>query len=556
MRGVGGADRAEALAGVDVTTPPQCACSMAALACSVAAVLEDSATVAPGREGFMRRLRVLGSTGLVVVLVGLGLTACLPASAGKPGIRVTPALFPAFDRSVTDYVNRCDPSKSSGVQVTAIPGDTVSVNGSRPRSGSFNVNVSQQIGQSFTIAVTSGGVTTTHFVRCLPADFPESSVEKPGAPQAAFYLTSLLLGYTAIFDPNGVPIWWLKGALIVSVLPNKNLAAISRDGMTEYDLNGAPVRKVAVVGNRNPHDVIMLPNGNYVLGTADLQPCDLSSWDATFTEPRTCINHVFEEFTPAGLLVGSWDTSSHIPVSETTQPWRDEQLSATRDFYDPWHWNSVEFTGDGFLLSFRHLDAIYKISSLSSTGSVVWKLGGTTRPESLTLVNDPLNGVSGQHDARWDADGTVTIFDNGTNGLGPSRQPRAVRYAVNTSARTATLVADVRDSRITSSSCCGSTRVLPGGNWVNGWGGTTTATENLADGTRVFGLTVAGQTGRIYRAIPLLPGQFTAAELRTGMDAQYSGFGALATTSRNSPESDMALSCDLGVLFDDPTQTC
>jgi hypothetical protein len=39
------------------------------------------------------------------------------------------------------------------------------------------------------------------------------------------------------------------------------------------------------------------------------------------------------------------------------------------------------------LLSFRHLDAVYKIDR--RTGEVVWKLGGTQTPESLELIDDP-----------------------------------------------------------------------------------------------------------------------------------------------------------------------
>jgi hypothetical protein len=79
------------------------------------------------------------------------------------------------------------------------------------------------------------------------------------------------------------------------------------------------------------------------------------------------------------------------------------------------------------------------------------------------------------------------------------------------------LVEDVRDFDVPSSICCGSARRLPGGNWVTGWGGTDTITENGPDDTRVFRL----RTPFVYRGIPLLPGQFTAAEFRAGMDAQF-----------------------------------
>jgi hypothetical protein len=83
---------------------------------------------------------------------------------------------------------------------------------------------------------------------------------------------------------------------------------------------------------------------------------------------------------------------------------------------------------------------------------------------------------------------------------------------------TATLVEDIRNPDRSTSFCCGSTRVLPRGNWVAGWGGTPESTEVRSDGTRVFRL-VAGNN--VYRTLPLLPGQYSASQFRTGMDVQY-----------------------------------
>jgi hypothetical protein len=476
----------------------------------------------------LRRFRFLGSVAVAVALVTLGLTACVPVSPGQPQIISTPELYPAFQTGVVDYVNRCDPATPTEVQVTAPDGTTVSVDGAAPQGGTFTVQVAQDEGQRFTIDVTIGGTTTNHHVRCLPADFPDWSADKTGTPQAAFYATTLVQGfgppnYSAIFDTNGVPIWWLEErqpTTLFTPLPNRNFAIVEfgPGGMEEYNLSGNLVRTLNTVGAPDDfHDVILLPNGNYVMATAQNVPCDLSSWGLVGL--KTCLNHVFQELTPLGVLVGAWDTSLNIPVTETTQPWRDFELNdtLTPDLYDPWHYNSVEFTGDGFIISFRHLDAIYKINSLTPTGTIVWKLSGTPRTESLTLVGDPLNGISGQHDARLLDDGTVTIFDNGTNGLGPGRQPRSVRYSLDTGAMTATLVEEVKDSGLGASGCCGSTRRLPGGNWVTGWGGTNQISEYGPDDTRIFRLLGTF----VYRGIPLLPGEFTPDQFRAGMDAQY-----------------------------------
>jgi hypothetical protein len=238
-----------------------------------------------------------------------------------------------------------------------------------------------------------------------------------------------------------------------------------------------------------------------------------------------CIDHVVQELTPQGVVVGTpWDTMTHIPPSETTDAWiaQQKQPSAfnncptqTTGVCDPYHYNSIEDGGDGLIISFRHTDAVYKIDK--AMGTIVWKLGGNARPESLQLVNDPLGGTSGQHDARLQGDGTVTIHDNGTNGSGPSRQPRVVRYLIDTNAHTATLTEQLQDADIASSFCCGSARPLPSGNWVVGWGSTPDITENAPDGSRVFHL--HGTT--VYRGLPLLPGDFTTEDFRAGMDAQY-----------------------------------
>ena len=61
-------------------------------------------------------------------------------------------------------------------------------------------------------------------------------------------------------------------------------------------------------------------------------------------------------------------------------------------------------------VSFRHLDAVYSIDR--STGDINWKLGGTETPESLEVKNDPYGDypLGGQHDARIDRHGNLTVF--------------------------------------------------------------------------------------------------------------------------------------------------
>lgn len=469
---------------------------------------------------------VVGTAAMVV-----GLVACDP---GRSMISANPGLYPTFQSSVIDYVNRCRPNDPTDVTVRAPRGTTVSVAGQAPRGGTYTARVNQQVNERFTVVVTSGGTNKTHHVRCLPRDFPEWSADRSGTPQAQYYATVLITGFApnipVIFDTNGVPVWWAERqrTFLLTPLPNGNLATLFYEGgMVERRLDGTSARFLNTQGAASDfHDVLLLPNGNYVLVTADPRPCDLSLWGES---RASCIFHDVQELTPTGQVVWNWRPEDDIPISETSAKWRTER-DPLLNMVDPWHYNSVEWTGDGFVVSFRHLDAVYKIDY--ATKDVVWKLGGSRRPESLRVINDPVfnagGSISGQHDARLMADGTLTLFDNGSK---TPRAPRSVAYRVDEAARTATLRKQVTDSVSSFAPCCGSTRAIPTrpgslrhrgqapSNYVTGWGGGPWITENKPDGTQVFRLNASF----VYRGTPIPYGQYTPAELRAGMDAQYNG---------------------------------
>jgi hypothetical protein len=474
---------------------------------------------------------------LVALLAVLGVLEGLTGAAvAKPlstlQVSTQPSLFPAFKPSVTDYVVRCQPSNQVQVSVSTPEHKEVSVDNGPLRKGSFTQTVSLSEGQSFDITYTARRrKTTTYFIRCLPSDFPAFTATRRGSTQAQWYAVTPNLftappgvsqQYVAFFDNNGVPEWWARSPAAdglptdAKLLPNGHVAWLKFfGGMEERRLDGSIVRTVNTVSSgADIHDVQLLPNGNYVIGRYFTRTgVDMSSCGGSTS--RNLVDFELQELTPSGALVWSWRASDHIPFSEVTAPWESECTTGGGDIY---HWNSVEPDGDGYVLSFRHLDAVYRIDR--ATGAIDWKLGGEPRPESLTVVGDPLSAVStfgGQHDARVLGDGSLTVHDNGT---GRNRPPRAVRYAIDETANTATLLEDVRDPDAPNSFCCGSSRRLPGGNWVSEWGANPYVTEQTGTGARVFKLSFT-QGVFSYRAYPVLPGQLSRAALRAGMDAQY-----------------------------------
>lgn len=125
--------------------------------------------------------------------------------------------------------------------------------------------------------------------------------------------------------------------------------------------------------------------------------------------------------TPANEVVGHWKSADHIAFSEAGRWWA-ELTSGTRPLAVALSAGMPRpSTGKFMYLSFRNADAIYKVNR--KTGRVVWKLGGTTTPRSLELVNGPADGypLGGQHDVHVLPDKTITVFNNRTDLAGSSR---------------------------------------------------------------------------------------------------------------------------------------
>jgi hypothetical protein len=423
------------------------------------------------------------------------------------------------------------------VTVSAPAATTVDVDGQGPRSGDFSTAVTLNAGQGFQVLASSGSTASTYYIRCLPSDFPAWTFTRSGTPQAEWYMVAPFArtdfsppppgvspNYGAIFDAHGVPVWWFKKdhvSLDFKLLANGNVAwayFVPPPGAEERRLDGSLARTLAPAAPViDSHEIQLLPNGDYLVPTQRAVP-----GQTICGQPNLPLaDNGVQEFTPDGAIVWSWWASEHIPLSEVPSAWCNSILATPAgDTHDAFHINSIEPDGAGYLLSFRHLDAVYKISR--TDGSVIWKLGGTPRPKSLTVLNDPHTGdiFRGQHDARVLSDGSVTVHDNGFH---PSsgRPPRAVRYSIDTSAMTATLVEQMNDpDTLTAVLCCGSARKLPGGDWVMAWGSDGLVTELSPSGGRVFSLTFDDGLFS-YRAYPVPFGTLSRTALRDGMQAQF-----------------------------------
>ncbi|TMK95677.1 MAG: hypothetical protein E6G34_14145 [Actinobacteria bacterium] len=173
-----------------------------------------------------------------------------------------------------------------------------------------------------------------------------------------------------------------------------------------------------------------------------------------------------------GLVMWEWHALGHIglaasknPVSRSSYPW------------DYAHLNSIDPGAHGdVLVSVRNTWTLYDIDL--RTGRFRWRLGGSASSFKLG------RGASfyWQHDARFQAGGLISVFDNGSD---PPRekQSRGLLLRADEATRSVSLVrAFANPTHTLLSESQGNALSLPGGDWLLGYGRLPNFTEFDASG--------------------------------------------------------------------------
>jgi hypothetical protein len=224
----------------------------------------------------------------------------------------------------------------------------------------------------------------------------------------------------------------------------------------------------------------------------DHRPTDLSFVGVQATIPLA--GHQLVRLRADGSPEFEWNAWDHVAPNEWIEPPTPDPLNPGEPDYD--HPNSLGFDRDGnYIVSFRHLGQIMKINA--GSGDVMWRLGGLRN--QFSFRNDPLNGFSAQHSARILPNGNLLLYDNGTRHDPP--ESRAVEYALDTKAMTATLVWQFRHSPIIYTPYVGLVQRLQNGNTSIAYAQSGHVTEVTSDGTVQWeaDIKVDGQPAFCYR---------------------------------------------------------
>jgi len=194
------------------------------------------------------------------------------------------------------------------------------------------------------------------------------------------------------------------------------------------------------------HDIIQLPNGNYlgIVEDHSLGPIPIGEWTPLFQGLGFQADGVTIEFpwvgdklvewdAHSGDVVWAWSVFDHFSMLDYDQyggTWNQAYVDL---HYDWTHVNAVTFdeVENAIYISTRHLSRITKIDY--SSGDVIWNLGHNMPSGQVTIGHDI--GFSFQHSIQILDNGNLLTFDNGNlseifRGT-DEPQSRAIEIAIN-----------------------------------------------------------------------------------------------------------------------------
>jgi hypothetical protein len=207
--------------------------------------------------------------------------------------------------------------------------------------------------------------------------------------------------------------------------------------------------------------------------TNDHRTTDLTSIGGAAEAPLA--GHRLVRLRADGSTEFEWNAWDHIGLDEWIEPPKPGPVDPNQPDFD--HPNSIDFDRDGnYLVSLRDLGQVDKIDAAS--GAFIWRLGGVKN--EFTFVNDPFAGFSAEHSARVLPNGNLLLYDNGTRHQ--PQETRAVEYAIDPAARTATLVWEFRHTPPIYTPFVGLVQRLANGNTLIAYGMAGHVTEATPGG--------------------------------------------------------------------------
>jgi Arylsulfotransferase (ASST) len=239
------------------------------------------------------------------------------------------------------------------------------------------------------------------------------------------------------------------------------------------------------------HDFRLTAQGTALMTVFNPIACNLSAYGGSAGASATD-GIVQEVDLKTGLVRREWHSLDHVAPSDS---YSSDANSDGPWPFDYFHVNSIDQLPNGTtLISSRNTSALYELNTL--TGQVLTRIGG--KHSTVRLAGGAATAY--QHDATLQANGTISVFDNGGVPKVHS-QSRGLLLAVDPVHGTDAVAAQYEHPSPLSSGSQGSMQVLENGDVFLGWGAEPYFTEFSATGQLLFDAHMHGsyESYRAYR---------------------------------------------------------
>jgi hypothetical protein len=437
----------------------------------------------------------------------------------------TGILRPAFDPGTTDYdvtsLNSLYP-----VSVTAsssAPSASLTVHGAAAESGVAST-FTLMPREDFTVVASAPGLaSTTYTVHYVPSDYPPYTVTTSATQGTEDFLVSPGGQYILILNRAGDPLYYRTflpddlenfqqttypdGTVVYSVTvgvfdPSGWTLGVDHvmdehfNDLYDYQL---PAYAQHGILPAEGHETRLLGDQHYIAISYVQRTLDLSTLNPAWSSKAVVMSNVFQEVDHGNVLM-EWD-SANVPSLYSDSTYENTFTSDTVSDY--LHLNSIDIDpSDGnFVVSFRHTSSIVKIDR--TTSAILWTMGGAEDQFGLTAEQR----FTFQHHVRFQADGSLTIFDNEYTTMNQTRMLSMVLDEAN-HAVTSFDVLYTKPANEPQTGLMGSFTPLSGGRYFIGWGGWYTndlepAATEVIGGVPVWSIEFQTPGVWSYRALPI-----------------------------------------------------
>lgn len=273
-------------------------------------------------------------------------------------------------------------------------------------------------------------------------------------------------------------------------------AVVNEHGEGHYVIADSSYSTIKIVEAGNGyqgdlHEFFLTPEGTAFFTCVGVSTADLTAYGGG-SDGAFYYGVAQEVDMATGAVMFEWRSDEHIGF--------DESYSTPAEFgTEPWdyfHLNSIALDGAGdLLISSRNCWGLYKVSR--ATGEVLWRMGGKKSDFSL----GPGAEYAWQHDAMPQADGSITVFDNGAGLAVTEPQSRGLVLQPDFTVMSVALARQyLHPDGALLANALGSVQLLPNGHALVGWGEWAAFSEFDENGQAVLNGRLAGSLTLGYRA--------------------------------------------------------